>query len=84
MRTSARLGFNEQRELASLPGEIERLMAEIAKAEAELAAPAQRDRNAIAGIAERLAAAKDRLGAVEERWLELEARREAVERKEGA
>jgi ABC transport system ATP-binding/permease protein len=83
-RTTARLGFNEQRELASLPTEIERLLAEIAKAEAELAAPAQRDRNAIAGIAERLAAARDRLGAAEERWLELEARREAVERKEGA
>jgi ATP-binding cassette subfamily F protein uup len=83
-RSATRLSFNEQRELTSLPGDIERLTGEIARAEAELAGPAQHDREAITDIAHRLAAAKKKLTAAEERWLELEARREAAERKEGA
>jgi ATP-binding cassette subfamily F protein uup len=83
-RTTARLSFNEQRALESLPGEIERLMAEIARAETELADPAKRERHAIAGIAGRLAEARQKLTAAEERWLELEAKREAAERKKDA
>jgi len=83
-RNTARLSFNEQRALESLPGEIERLMAEIARAETELADPAKRERHAIAGIAGRLAEARQKLTAAEERWLELEAKREAAERKKDA
>ena len=61
-------------------------MAEIARLESELADPAihHRDRSAYGEIARRLADAKRDLCAAEERWLELEARREAAERKEHA
>jgi len=83
-RSTTRLSFNEQRILDSLPGEIERLMAEVAKAENELANQARRERHTIAEIAQRLAAAKQNLTAAEERWLELEAKREDAQRKEGA
>jgi ABC transport system ATP-binding/permease protein len=83
-RSTARLTFNEQRELDRLPGDIEGLMAEIAHAEAGLSAPGKHDRDKIAETAKRLAAAKQKLTAAEERWLELEAKREAAERKESA
>ena len=82
-RNAARLSFNEQRVLDSLPGEIERLMAEVARAESELADPARRERHTIAEIAQRLATAKQNLTAAEERWLELEAKREDAQRKDG-
>jgi ATP-binding cassette subfamily F protein uup len=83
-RSTARLSFNEQRALEGLPGEIDRLVAEIAAAESGLADPAKRERSAIAEIAKRLARAKHDLTAAEERWLELEAKREAAERKKDA
>jgi ABC transport system ATP-binding/permease protein len=85
-RTTTRLSFNEQRALDRLPAEIDRLMAEIARSESELADPAihRRDHAAYAEIAQRLAEAKRSLTAAEERWLELEAKRESGERKESA
>ena len=85
-RTTPRLSFNEQRALDRLPAEIDRLMAEIARSESELADPAihRRDHAAYAEIAQRLAEAKRSLTAAEERWLELEAKRESGERKENA
>lgn len=83
-RSTLRLSFNEQRLLDQLPAEIERLTAEIAKAETELGDPARRERQAIAEIARRLAQAKQKLHEAEERWLELEAKREAAARKESA
>ena len=69
-----------------MPAEIDRLLAEIARSESELADPAihRRDRTAYAEIAQRLAEAKRDLSAAEERWLDLEAKREASERKESA
>jgi len=85
-RTTPRLSFNEQRALDRLPAEIDRLMAEIARSESKLADPAihRRDHAAYAEIAQRLAEAKRSLTAAEERWLELEAKRESGERKESA
>jgi ATP-binding cassette subfamily F protein uup len=85
-RATTRLSFNEQRALERLPAEIDRLLAEIARSESELADPAihRRDRTAYAEIAQRLAEAKRDLSAAEERWLDLEAKREASERKESA
>ncbi len=85
-RTTTRLSFNEQRALERLPAEIERLMGEVARAESELANPSihRRDRSAYAEIAQRLAETKRALTEAEERWLELEAKREAAQRKEGA
>jgi ABC transport system ATP-binding/permease protein len=79
-----RLSFNEQRALERLPTEIERLTAEIARLESELADPAthRRERAAYADIARRLSESRSELAAAEERWLELEAKREAGERKE--
>ena len=79
-----RLSFNEQRALEQLPAEIERLTAEIARLESELADPAAHrpDRAAYAEIARRLSETRSELTAAEERWLELEAKREAGERKE--
>ena len=81
---SPRLSFNEQRALERLPTEIERLTAEIARLESELADPAahRRERAAYADIARRLSESRGELTTAEERWLELEAKREAGERKE--
>ena len=77
----AKLGYQEQRELARLPGEIERLETDLAALEDKLADPAlyARDPEAFEETAARLEAARARLSAAETRWLELEARREDLE-----
>ena len=62
-----KLGYNEQRELAALPGRIEALESEIAAIEADL----------VAGriyTSERLAPAQTELEALVDRWAELEER----------
>ena len=62
-----KLGYNEQRELAALPGRIEALESEIAAIEADL----------VAGriyTSERLAPAQAELEALVDRWAELEER----------
>jgi ATP-binding cassette subfamily F protein uup len=68
-----------QRELDRLPDRIAAQEGEIAALEVLLADPGlyTRDPSAFAGASERLAAARDALAAMEERWLELEAMREA-------
>ena len=70
----ARLGFNEKRELASLPGRIEALETEIAALEAALCdgTAYARDPVRAAADAARLPAARSELEAVLERWMALE------------
>ena len=79
-RAPQRLGYKEQRELDGLPREIDRLHGEIATLEKALADPGLygRDRAGYEAKAARLAAAKQALGVAEERWLELEHKREEL------
>ena len=81
-RTPQRLSYKEQRELDGLPREIDRLHGELATLEKALADPGLygRDRAGYEAKAARLAAAKQALAAAEERWLELEHKREELVR----
>jgi ATP-binding cassette subfamily F protein uup len=78
----ARLSYKEQRELDGLPEAIERLSAEIEAARARLADPDlyARDAAGFTATTARLTAAEAEREAAEERWLELEARREELAR----
>jgi len=73
-----RLSYNETRELDQLPGRIDALGAEIARLEQELSDPAlySRDPARFQKSAARADAARAELDAAEERWLDLEAKRE--------
>ncbi len=77
---AAKLGYREQRELDRLPGEIERLGAEIAALDTTLADPGLygRDPAAFEAAAADLETRRGALAAAEIRWLELEERREAL------
>ncbi|HXQ42514.1 MAG TPA: ATP-binding cassette domain-containing protein [Candidatus Udaeobacter sp.] len=79
-----RMSYNEQRELERLPVAIERLSAQLAALEAELADPGfyKRDRQSYEEAAARLGNTRRDLAAAEERWLELEAQRETYESRE--
>jgi ABC transport system ATP-binding/permease protein len=85
-RSQTRLSFNEQRELDRLPKHIEQLLTAVADLEGELADPAtyRAGRLAHSERATRLAEAKQALAVAEERWLELEEKRESLGRKEEA
>ncbi len=78
----ARLSYKDMRELESLPGEIDRLNAEREALEAQLADPTlyERDRAAFETATNRIGDVRAALAAAEERWLELEMRREALAR----
>src|SRR5215472_3530072 len=80
-RMPQRLSYKEQRELDALPAAIEGLHGDIAALEQALADPALygRDRAGYEAKAARLATAKRELAAAEERWLELEGKREALD-----
>jgi ATP-binding cassette subfamily F protein uup len=82
----ARLGYQEQRELAGLPAQLADLGAEIARLEASLADSGfyGRDRAGFEASVARLAAARGELEAAELRWLELEEKRDLAERLEDA
>jgi ATP-binding cassette subfamily F protein uup len=69
-----RLKYKEQQELASLPGEIERLEAEIAEFTAEMAQASfyQQPGEAIARRQARFAACQEELARAYDRWQELE------------
>ena len=77
----SKLSYKDQRRLAELDGLIAALPGDIAKLEAALADPAlyARDPAAFDRLGRDLAAARQKLGACEEEWLELEERREALE-----
>jgi ATP-binding cassette subfamily F protein uup len=76
------MSYKETRELETLGDEIERLTAERDALEARLADPTlyERDRAAFDEATRRIGDVRARLEAAEERWLELEMRREALAR----
>jgi len=76
-----KLSFNEQHALKNLPGEIASLETEIAQLLRRLGDPGlySRDPLGFGRASEALAEKQSALTAAEERWLELEIRREAIE-----
>ncbi len=81
-KATTRLSYKDSRELDELPGRIDSLAAEIVRLEAQLADPGLygRDRAAFDRAAGRLDEARAELGRAEERWLDLETRREELAR----
>jgi ATP-binding cassette subfamily F protein uup len=79
-RERMRLGFNEQRELESLPGRISKLEAEKAEIEADLADPERSagDRAAFTRLMARHGETAAALADAEERWLALASRAEEL------
>jgi ABC transport system ATP-binding/permease protein len=75
------MNFNDQQELALLPGRIAALETQITELAAILAAPNlyARDRARFDATAVALAVARDGLAAAEEQWLRLELLREEIE-----
>ncbi|MCK6449321.1 MAG: ATP-binding cassette domain-containing protein [Alphaproteobacteria bacterium] len=82
-RTAARLSFKEQRELDTLPAEIDRLAAEKARIEADLADPdlMAGGRAALESATRRHGELAAALAAAEERWLVLAERAEGLGRR---
>ncbi|MEQ8354875.1 MAG: ATP-binding cassette domain-containing protein [Kiloniellaceae bacterium] len=80
-RQASKLSYKDQRELNSLPGQIDRIAAEVAKLEERLADPAfySRDPQGFAEVTRTLERQRRDLHGAEERWLDLEAAREALE-----
>jgi ATP-binding cassette subfamily F protein uup len=78
---AGKLSFKDKHALETLPAQLEALQSRIAALEAELANPALYRRNParFAAATTELAQAQAKLAAAEERWLELEALREALE-----
>ncbi len=76
----AKMSFKDKQALDTLPGEVATLERQVAALQRELADPdLYRRRPArFAEATGALAAAQDRLGQAEERWLDLEARRETA------
>jgi ATP-binding cassette subfamily F protein uup len=77
-----KLSFRETHALATLPARLDRLHAEIAALESQLADQTMfaRDAKAFEAAAMRLGAARDELAAAEHQWLELEMLREQLEK----
>jgi ATP-binding cassette subfamily F protein uup len=76
-----KLTFNEQHALKTLPREVEKLGAEIKTLETALADPNlfAKDHARFEALAAALSAAQAKRAAAEERWLEIEMRREALD-----
>jgi ATP-binding cassette subfamily F protein uup len=79
-RAATRLSYKDARELETLPARIDGLGDEIAALERKLADPGfyGKDRKAFDATTLRLEAARAELAAAEERWLELEEKRESL------
>ena len=79
-RPAAKLSYKEQRELDGLPKEIQRLEDEVARLEALLADPGfyGRDPEGFTQKGKRLEELQEKLASAEERWLELEEKRERL------
>ena len=77
---SGKLSYKDQRDLDRLPGEVERLEAEIAAAEDALHDPVlyTRDPKRFAELTDRLSKLRAEKDAAEERWLEVAAMAEAL------
>ncbi|MFP3921360.1 MAG: ABC-F family ATP-binding cassette domain-containing protein, partial [Dichotomicrobium sp.] len=77
---SNRLSYKQKHALETLPREIERLRAEARELEARLADPGlyARDRSAFEAATARLGEVHDAIAQAEERWLELEIKREEL------
>ena len=75
-----RLSYNEQREIDGLPARLEALHAELAGLERDLADPTLygRDAGRFQALTARLETSRLALAAAEERWLELEMKREEL------
>jgi ABC transport system ATP-binding/permease protein len=80
-RRSAKLSYKDQRELDGLPARIDALAAKVGKLESKLADPTlyKKDPADFAETTRALADCRAELSAAEERWLELEAEREALD-----
>ncbi|MEK9723911.1 MAG: ABC transporter ATP-binding protein, partial [Rhodospirillaceae bacterium] len=78
---SAKLSYKDKFALETLPGEIADLETEVARLQGELAKPDlfARDPAAFQAAAASLAKTKAELAAAEDRWLELEMRRDEME-----
>jgi ATP-binding cassette subfamily F protein uup len=74
-KSSAKIGYKEQRELESLPGRIEALETELAQLQAQLADPDfyKKAGSEVAGTRASLARVQSELETSYERWTELEA-----------
>jgi ATP-binding cassette subfamily F protein uup len=81
-KRTAKLSYKDQRELDQLPARIDRLAVEAAAVEQQLADPAlyKKDPAGFAKLTEALTGKRRELAAAEERWLELESEREALEK----
>jgi len=79
-RAAVNLSSKDARELETLPARIDGLVDEIAALERRLADPGLygRDRAAFDSATQRLEAARHELAGAEERWLELEEKRESL------
>jgi ATP-binding cassette subfamily F protein uup len=76
-----KLSYKDQRDLDRLPGEIERLQAEVAADEEKLSDPDlyARDPERFAALTERIARNRAEIEAAEVRWLEVAEMAEALE-----
>ncbi len=81
-KAQTKLSYNEQRDLEMLPKRMDALHAEIARLEATLADPGlyARDASAFQKASDALEKARGELEAAEERWLEIEMKREELGR----
>ena len=80
-----KLSYRDQRDLDRLPGEVERLEGEIAETEKALHDPAlyARDPKRFAALTDQLSELRAKKEAAEERWLEVAAMAEEIERQAG-
>lgn len=80
-KKATKLSYKDQRELDSLPAEVETLSMQIDQMEAELSDPAlyAKDASRFSALSKELEAARDMLEEKEMRWLELEELRESLE-----